>query len=104
MLEVYWRKDLVGYLWESAEGYAFAFSDPLPKSFDRRVMPEFSSDSVVFRKPTLFKVFANRIPPKSRPDREEILLRWGVEDFDDVFEILAKSKSFTSPLELRVRE
>jgi HIRAN domain len=39
----------------------------------------------------LFALFAQRIPSKSRPDFERMMLDWGVTDPDDRFEILAAS-------------
>lgn len=95
---VLWRapadgtRHVIGELWRTEEGYAFAYRQTLPIAEGFALLPEFPEHrSTPYASRYLFATFAQRVPSPSRPDRASLMHSWGVENADDMLEVLARS-------------
>lgn len=99
-LFVLWRgrhqaRRVIGELWRTGDGFAFAYADALPTESDGFMLlaefPEARRADRPYCSRYLFPTFAQRIPGPGRTDRAKLLQGWGVVNEDDVFEVLARS-------------
>lgn len=87
-------RHVIGHLWREQGAYFFDFDPGAGPAMSAgfNVPTEFrQSAKLPFRAPHLFPVFSQRIPHPQRADHDAMLASWGVEDRDDMFEILARS-------------
>jgi hypothetical protein len=104
-LHVIWRgttgssKCLIGELWETRDGYAFAYSPEVAEARKRGFsllteFPEERGKERPYVASYLFPTFAQRVPTPKRSDFADLLASWGVEQPDSKLEILARSGGF----------
>jgi hypothetical protein len=87
-------RQVIGHLWRQHGEYFFDFDPGLAAAISAGFIPptEFRDRAQrPFRSRYLFPVFSQRIPHPQRADHDAMLASWGVEDRDDMFEILARS-------------
>jgi hypothetical protein len=93
-------RHVIGHLWREQGEYFFDFDPGAASAMSAgfNVPTEFRDSAEVpdrverpFRARHLFPVFSQRIPHPQRADHDAMLASWGVEDRDDMFEILARS-------------
>jgi hypothetical protein len=99
-LFVIWRapngaRRVIGDLWRTDDGaFAFAYRPQLPVEPEFTLLAEFPEHRLpdaAYGARYLFPTFGQRVPSPARSDRQRALQEWGVENPDDVLEILARS-------------
>lgn len=87
------RRHVVGTLSREPGMFTFRYADNLgiTEASGFEELTGFSRSKREFRSPHLFAAFSHRVPSPRRPDFEELIDEWGVENPDDAFEILARS-------------
>lgn len=115
-LYVIWRapterrtRHIVGTLSrEASGGFCFEYADAAALEAARAdYFREVLSFPVAQRKhhsPYLFTVFSLRIPSPARADYQEMMTEWGVDNPDDVMEVLARSGGITATDRLELAE
>lgn len=88
---------VVGELWrDKSRDYAFAYRTDLSSAVRRGFtslteFPERRTRESPYRSPYLFATFAQRVPSPKRSDFGHVMEAWGVQQWDDALEILARS-------------
>jgi len=90
------RRIVIGELWQDTQGFAFGYGHEIDAATEKgfRLLPEFPLRrglDAPYRSGHLFATFAQRIPSPRRPDFQQILASWGVQDGDSQLAILARS-------------
>ena len=105
ILKVFWKDIFVGNLERIDEGFQFSYREDLNKAleagFHRLLLPTFPDPKMVYKAKYMWPIF-NRTMPKQRPDRQEWLDQFDIDNPDDIMEVLAKThgKSVTDHITL----
>lgn len=91
--DVYWDNNLIGYLYTSDNLYKFKYEkENIAKIPNFDYLRGFNDIEKVYESNSLFPVFKERIPSRSREDIDEILGELSIDKYDEV-ELLKKTNA-----------